>query len=152
MAEVFDKKVSNSLGEERFLKNVTVAEFLYQVAERKNLSWSKSTVSKWVVKFKTMLRRVGYLQGDRLIRPFIRPEAFGFLLLWAYSQTGSGRKAFDHPSISPWHMNTDERKRLLKEGTDKGWWHYAEGAGVLEFIPRVKSVEEWLNGLGTSAL
>ena len=95
-----------------------------------------------------MLRRIGYLHGDLLLKPFIRPEAFGFLFLWGYWQTGSAREAFGHPSISPWRMDEEERQRLLKEGADKGWWHYAEGAGVLEFGPKVKNFEEWFHVLG----
>jgi len=147
---IFNKVIAPALANSNnfILRNSIIVEELDKIKYKIGAHWSISTLKKWTVKFKTMLRQVGFLRDNMLTKPYIREEAFGFFLFWLFINTQSIKKSLEHKALTPLYLTQEDKIYLLKKGNEKEWWYYTEGGGVIEFIPKSAKLEEWINGLG----
>jgi len=148
---VFDK-IIDEIHEGFLVRNATIVNYLTFIASQNKVSWSQNTLKKWAVKFKTMLRNIGYLNGNYFTKPYIREEAFAFFLLWLFFKTRSIKKSLSHKAFRPLCLTNEDKQYLLKKGIQKNWWYYTEGGGLVEFIPNFKKIANWIDALGQKEL
>lgn len=146
--EIFRRNIVPNLTKNLILRNSVVVECLNQLKNEADTAWSVGTLKKWTVKFKTMLREVGFLKDNLLTKPYIREESFSFFFLWLFDKTQSVRKSLKHEALEPLCLTEEDNVYLLKKGNEKGWWYFTEGAGVVEFLPRVENLRGWIRELG----
>jgi len=145
---IFKETLIPNLANSFILRNSVVVELLNRLKDLTDAHWSNSTLKKWTVKFKTMLRETGFLKDNLLTKPYIREETFAFFLFWLFGSNRSIRKSLKHKALIPLCLTDEDKTYLLKKGNEKGWWYYTKGAGVVEFIARFKNLEEWIYELG----
>ena len=140
-------KIRDGIPKGLLLRNTVIVNHLALLGSEVEASWSQSSLKKWAVKFKTMLRHAGYLNGNRMVKVYIREEVFAFFLLWLFFKMLSIKESLRHKVFDPLCLTDDDKMHLLKKGMEKDWWYYTEGGGLSEFIPKFKDMDNWINGL-----
>lgn len=140
-------------GEMLSISNADVVDFLKQIESQNKpkKKWADSQKKKWATRFLTFLRTFGILEkhpNNKLKKPYLFPETFGFFTLWFIDNNVSFHKIKSNELWRLYMMDETKIFELMEYGNKKDWWHFDKAGQIVSFEPKY-SLEEWLKrGLG----
>lgn len=114
-------------------------------------NWSEYLRLRWSRGFLALLRHFDLMErypSFRIKHLWLLLEPFAFFWLWFWQQEQSFWAAEKKDIWVLLQLKERDRSGLLAEGQLRGWWSFQRSGEIVQFQPKHKNVEEWLqNGL-----
>lgn len=109
--------------------------------------WSEYLRLRWARGFLALLRHFNLMErhpSTKIKRLWIETECFAFFWMWFWQQKNSFWDAERHDLWKIMQLEEKSKTELLMEGQLRGWWIYQRSGEIVQFQPRFKSLEDWL--------
>lgn len=110
-------------------------------------NWSEYLCLRWSRGFLALLRHFNLMErhpSTKIKRLWLEIDSFTFFWMWFWQHENSFWDAEKNDLWKIMQLEEKTKLELLIEGHLRGWWHYQRSGEIVQFQPKFKSVEDWL--------